>query len=172
MIVMVFFASSCRTVKQSSDIMPPVIITNSDSVSMETVINTTYTPEEVGFDIPKQSEVKTTKGDSSHVETDMAESDAWINDDGTLGHSIRNKEGQIKSTVHVPHTTATTNKVAVKEKEIPVPQPYPVEVEREFTVMEQFKLAVFWNLVCAVAVSLIIMFRKPLLTIFRKIIRL
>lgn len=53
MIVMVFFASSCRTVKQSSDIMPPVIITNSDSVSMETVINTTYTPEEVGFDIPK-----------------------------------------------------------------------------------------------------------------------
>ncbi len=152
--------------------MPPVIITNSDSVSLETVINTTYNPEEVGFDIPKQSETKITKEDSSHVETDLAESDAWINDDGTLGHSIKNKEGQIKSTVYVPHTTATTNKEAVKEKEIPVPQPYPVEVEREFTVMEQFKLAVFWYLAGAMAVSLIILFRKPLLTIFRKIIRL
>lgn len=168
--VMALFLSSCHTPKQA--VPPaPVILNNSDSVRVETIINTIYVPTPVALDIPRQSQTSVTAADSSHVETDLAESDAWINDDGTLGHSITNKPGKLKGEVYVPQTTTQNNKESVKEKEIPVPQPYPVEVEREFTVMEQIKLAAFWYLVGAVIVSIGLLFRRPLMKALRKIIR-
>ncbi len=139
---------------------------------VETIINTIYVPTPVALDIPQQSQTSVTAADSSHVETDLAESDAWINEDGTLGHSINNKPGKLQGEVYVPQTTTQSSKEAVKEKEIPVPQPYPVEVEREFTIMEQIKLAAFWYLVGAVIVSIGLLFRRPLMKALRKIIRL
>lgn len=163
--------SSCHTSKQT--IPPtPVVLNNSDSVRIETIINTVYVPTPVELDIPQQSQTNVTPADSSHVETDLAESDAWINPDGTLGHSIANKPGKLKGEVYVPQTTTENNKEAVKVKEIPVPAPYPVEVEREFTPMEQIKLAAFWYLVGAVIVSIGLLFRKPLWRAIRKVLRL
>ena len=162
---------SCHTAKQTIP-TAPVVLNNSDSVMIETIINTVYVPTPVELDIPKQSQSTVTAADSSHVETDFAESDAWINPDGTLGHSIKNKPGKIKGEVYVPQTDKQTNKEAVKEREIPVPNPYPVEVEREFTLMEQIKLAAFWYLVGAVIVSIGLLFRKPLWRAIRKVLRL
>lgn len=135
-------------------------------------MHTIYVPTPVALGIPQQSQTIVTAADSSHVETDLAESDAWINEDGTLGHSITNKPGKLQGEVYVPQTTTQSSKEAVKEKEIPVPQPYPVEVEREFTIMEQIKLAAFWYLVGAVIVSIGLLFRRPLMKALRKIIRL
>ncbi len=169
--VIALVLSSCHTQKQA--VPPaPVILNNSDSVRVETIINTIYVPTPVTLDIPRQSQTSVTAADSSHVETDLAESDAWINEDGTLGHSITNKPGKLQGEVYVPQTTTQNIKEAVKEKEIPVPQPYPVEVEREFTIMEQIKLAAFWYLVGAVIVSIGLLFRRPLMRALRKIIRL
>ena len=82
------------------------------------------------------------------------------------------KPGKLQGEVYVPQTTTQSSKETVKEKEIPVPQPYPVEVEREFTIMEQIKLAAFWYLVGAVIVSIGLLFRRPLMKALRKIIRL
>lgn len=162
---------SCRTQKQVQAPMPPVVLNNADSVSVETTIETTYEPVDVTLDLPQQSETNVTPNDSSHVETDLAFSDAWI-ENGILHHLIKNKPGQLKGTAFTPHTTEKNNKEAVKIREVPVPEPYPVEVERELTLMEQIKLAAFWYLVGAVIVSIGIIFRKPFLTVLRKIIRL
>ncbi len=138
---------------------------------VETTVNTVYVPVEVAVDLPRQSESIATPDDSSHVETDLAFSDAWI-DDGILHHIIENKPGQLKGEAFVPQITEQTSKEAVKVKEVPVPAPYPVEVERELTLMEQIKFAAFWYLVGAVIVGIGFIFRKPLFTVLRKIIRL
>lgn len=163
--------SSCRSTK-TSFVAPPVVeLNNSDSVRVETVIKTEYIPVEADVDLPQQSESNTTLDDSSHVETELAFSDAWIVD-GILHHIIKNKTGKLKGNAFVPQTTEHTNKEAVTVKEVPVPEPYPVEVERELTLMEQIKLAAFWYLVGAVIVSIGLLFRKPLLAALRKVIRL
>lgn len=161
----------CKTQKQIPAISPPVVLNNSDSVRVETVINTIYVPVDVAVDLPQQSESNVTPDDSSHVETDLAFSDAWI-ENGILHHLIKNKPGQLKGEAFVPQTTEQTNKEAVKIKEVPVPTPYPVEVERKWTLFEQIKLASFWYLLGAVVVSIGLIFRKPLLMALRKIIRL
>lgn len=162
---------SCKTQKQVQLPLPPVILNNTDSVRVETTIETTYEPVDVALDLPQQSESNVTPNDSSHVETDLAFSDAWI-ENGILHHTIKNKPGQLKGTAFTPHTTEKSNKDAVKIREVPVPEPYPIEVERELTLMEQIKLAAFWYLVGAVIVSIGFIFRKPFLTVLRKIIRL
>lgn len=164
--------AGCKTQKQVQVPLPPVILNNSDSVRVETTIKTTYEPVDVALDLPQQSETNVTPNDSSHVETDLAFSDAWIDDNGVLHHLIKNKPGQLKGTAFTPHTTEKSNKDAIKIREVPVPEPYPVEVERELTLMEQIKLAAFWYLVGAVIVSIGFIFRKPFLTVLRKIIRL
>lgn len=162
---------SCKTQKAAQSPLPPVILNNADSVRVETTIETTYEPVDVALDLPQQSETNVTQNDSSHVETDLAFSDAWF-ENGVLHHSIKNKPGQLKGTAFTPHTTEKSNKDAVKIREVPVPEPYPVEVERELTLMEQIKLAAFWYLVGAVIVSIGFIFRKPFLMVLRKIIRL
>lgn len=148
------FLAGCKTQQQAPEVLPPVVLNNSDSVRVETVIETVYVPVEVDYDIPQQSASTVTAADSSHLETDLAESDAWVNPDGTLGHSINNKPGKLKGNALVPQTNKTDTKEAVKVKEIPVPEPYPVEMERKLTLMEQIKLAAFWYLVGAVIVSI------------------
>ncbi len=161
----------CKTQQPAPKSLPPVVLNNSDSVKVETIINTVYVPVEVAVDLPQQSEFNVTPDDSSHVETDLAFSDAWT-ENGILHHLIRNKPGQLKKECFVPQTTEQTSKDVVKIKEVPIPEPYPVEVERELTIMEQIKLAAFWYLVGAVIVSIGFILRKPFLTALRKIIRL
>lgn len=164
--------TSCHTSKSATSppTPPPVVLNNNDSVSTETIIKTVYVPVEVDVELPQQSVTNLATPDSSHLETDLAISDAWLNPDGTLGHLLENKPGTIKGNAYVPETSTESNKEEIRTKEIPVPQPYPVEVEREFTLMEQIKLASFWYLVGAIAVSIIYLLRKPLLRVLRKIV--
>lgn len=163
--------TGCKTQQQTPKTLPAVVLNNSDSVRVKTIIKTIYVPVEVTADLPQQTASNVTPDDSSHVETDLAYSDAWV-ENGILHHHIRNKTGQLKGEAFVPQTTEHTTSEAVKIKEVPVPEPYPVEVEREFTLMEQIKLAAFWYLVGLVAVVILFIIRKPFLMILRKIIRL
>lgn len=164
--------TGCKTQDKATAPHTPIILNNSDSVREKTVIQTVYMPVEVFTDLPQQSVKNITAEDSSHVETDLAESDAWINPDGTLGHSIANKPGQLKGSAFVPQTTTITEKAGVKVREIPVPDPYPVYIERKLTSAQQFKLAAFRYLIGIVSVSIIYIFRKPFLKVLRKLIRL
>lgn len=79
--------TGCKTHKTVQEQLPIVPIeTNTDTkiVHIETI-------DTVFIEIPAQSAERTTPGKESHLETDYAESDARINEDGTLTHTLHNK---------------------------------------------------------------------------------
>ena len=170
-LVVLLLMIACRSSKQ---MLPstPIIVNNTDSVRIEYIETVRIDTITVEVPVPMESAKQVVPDSTSHLETSLAESDAWINPDGTLGHSLTNKPGKFNAEVLVPNISSTNEKESIKEKEIPVPVPYPVEVEREFTLMEQIKLAAFWYLAGVVIVSIGFVFRKPLFTVLRKIIRL
>lgn len=157
----------CNTHKQVQNTLPPVVLNNSDSVRVETIIKTIYVPMTVGADIPQQSETNVTPGDSSHVETDIAESDAWLNGDGTLGHTIKNKPGTLPGKAYVPMTTEQTTAERIKWREVPVPEPYAIEVERKFTLIERVKIELFWYVTAFAAACFGWIIRKPIKRLLR-----
>ncbi len=163
--------TSCHTNKQAQTLPPaPVILNNSDSVRIETVIKTEYVPVTVEVPVPQQSVSNIVKADTSHIETDVAKSNAWIRPDGTLYHDLINKEVKLSGEAYVPQITTENNNEAIKAKEIPVPQPYPVYIERAMSKSEQFKLSAFWYLVGTALVAGVYIFRKPFLILIRKIV--
>ena len=168
-IFLLLLFASCHSSRQAFPSVP-VVLNNQDSIKETTVVKTIYVPVTVEVPIPQQSESIVTAADTSRVETDIAFSDAWINEDGTLYHAIENKPVTYTAETYVPQTTTDHNIEAIKTKEIPVPQPYAVEVERKLTLMEQIKLSSWWLLLIISLFSISYIFRNPLYKLVRKII--
>lgn len=88
--------------------------------------STIYIRDTIYIPLPtEEKEVKTT-ADSSHLETSLAKSDAWIDSTGHLNHTLKNKEVVYK---YIYDTVVVTNTVTeYKEKpvivEVEVPKPY------------------------------------------------
>lgn len=163
--------TSCHTNKQAQTLPPaPVVLNNSDSVRVETIIKTVYVPVRVEVPVPQQSVSNIVDADTSHIKTDIAESNAWIRPDGTLYHDLINRDVKLSGEAYVSQTTTASNNEAVRTKEIPVPQPYPVYVEKSLSTSEQFKLSAFWYLVGAALVAGAYIFRKPFFKLVRKIV--
>lgn len=164
--------ASCHTNKQVQTLpSAPVVLNNYDSVRVETVIKTEYVPVMLDVPIPQQSVSNIVfETDTSHIETDVAVSDAWITPEGTLFHNLINKDVNLSGKAFVPQITTENNNEAVRTKEIPVPQPYPVYVEKSLSRSEQFKLSAFWYLVGAALIAGAYIFRKPFLKLIRKIV--
>lgn len=163
--------SGCHSSKQ---ILPstPVIVNNTDSVRTEYIETVRIDTVRVEIPVPQESAKQVVPDSTSHLETSLAESDAWLNPDGTLGHSIKNKEQNLKADVMVPVKDTQTNNSEVSVREMPVPYPKPVYIERNFTKWEKIRLEAFWYLVGVSLISTIYIFRKPILTTLRKILRL
>lgn len=160
--------AGCKTQKTVTP-LAPTVLNHSDSVKVETVINTVYVPVEVAVDFPEQSESIETLNDSSHVETDLAFSDAWITD-GILHHLIKNKKGKLTDTSYIPQTSEKTTKETVSVREIPIPTPYPVEVEKSLTLIERIKITSFWYLLAVALCGVGYIFRKPLISVIHRFI--
>ena len=103
--------------------------------------------------LPAQSAERTTRDTCSHLETDHAESDAWLNSDGTLGHRLRTKPHPVPVPVKNSKDTIYLDKVIEK----PVPVEVPVEVERGW-LAGALALCICWTQ------------RKPILTLARRLI--
>ena len=170
--VFILMMSACHSSKQGMPEIPPapVVLNNSDSVRVETIIKTEYVPVRVEMPVPQQSVSNIVEADTSHIEADVAASNAWIRPDGTLYHDLINKDVKLSGEAYVPQTTTENNNEAVRTKEIPVPQPYPVYVEKSLSKSEQFKLSAFWYLVGTALIAGAYIFRKPFLRLIRKII--
>ena len=152
----IFLLCSCGAGKHL-----PVQTEQKDSVRVEVRKETKYIRDTVFLTIPSQSAENTTRDTSSHLETDYAESDARINPDGTLYHSLRNTAQKKPVPVDVP--TTQKDSIVYRDKLI-----YEtVEVERDLTGWQKWQMRSFWILLSGL---LIFILRKPLLTLIRRFI--
>lgn len=120
----------------------------------------------VFIEVPSQSAERITQESESFLETEFAESLAAINADGTLKHTLRNKDS--KHSVMVKTTTDTIITEKIIEK--PYPVEVPVKIEKELTWWQRTRLNSWWWITAALALCVAWIFRKPLFTIFRKIV--
>lgn len=167
-VLLVLMMSACHTSKKALS-FTPVIVSNTDSVRMEYIETVRIDTVVVKVPVPPESVSQVVKDTVSHVETSLAESDAWINEDGSLGHSIKNKPQNLKAEVPVPVKDTKTNNTASSIKEIPVPYPEPVYIERNPTLWESIRIEAFWYLVVMVIMALGWIFRKPIVSAIRKL---
>lgn len=102
----------------------------------ETVVETRYVERtdtfKVEIPVPAQSASNVTIDSASHLETDVAESDAWLDSLGRLHHDLWNKPVNLPAEVPVKHVRQDS--IVYKDR----PVPYPVE--RELSRWEQMKL--------------------------------
>lgn len=139
----------------------PVQTENRDSVRVEVREKTVYIRDTVYMKIPAQSAENTTRDTSSHLETDYAESDARIDPDGTLHHSLRNKPQKQPVPVEVTHTQKDS--IVYRDRYISE----TVEVPRNLTAWQKWQMRSFWILLSAVAVYVM---RKPIMALVRRFI--
>ena len=136
-----------------------------DSVRVEYRERTVFIPDTVFVEIPKQTADRTTKDSTSHLENDYASSDARINFDGTLTHTLNSKP-QVQ---HVPikKTIEYRDSIVYKDKIINNTNTVTKYVERKLSWWQQIKIRAFWVLLAIMALWLSVKF-SPIL---RKIIR-
>ena len=155
-IIVALLFTSCGMGKQL-----PEKTEQKDSVRIKVREVTKYIPDTAWMKIPAQSAENTTRDTSSHLETDYAESDARINPDGTLHHSLKNKEQEKPVPVDVPQTQKDS--IVYKDRYV-----YEaVDVPRELTAWQKWQMRSFWILLSGLAIFVL---RKPLLTLIRRFI--
>lgn len=168
--ILMALTSSCHSSKQ---VLPsvPVVVTNTDSVRTEYIETVRIDTVTVEVLVPAESIMQTVPDSTSHLETKFAVSEAWINPNGTLGHRLTNKEMAVPVDVIVPSKDTQTNSIATSIKEVPVPYPEPVYIERNFTWWERLKIGAFWYLLGISLISICWKFRKPILTVIKKLFK-
>lgn len=103
-------------------------------------------------------------GQHSHLETSLAESDAYVDSLG-LHHTLNNKEGTLDA--HVPVVDHYHNEYQYHQKDSTNIQEHTqiVEVEKPLTWWQKFRINAFWWLVGGIIILLLWTFRKSILKI-------
>lgn len=131
-----------------------------DSVRVETVVRTERVPDTVFIEVPVERERQTVRDTTSHLETSFAISDARINPDGALFHSLENKPQN--RPVPTEKEVIYQDKIMYRDRtKIEI-----VEVERNLTWWQQTKMRGFWILLAVV----VFLFRKNIITLARRFI--
>lgn len=168
--VLIALLTSCHTSKNASSTAPPVVLDNHENVTIEKETVTRIDTVKVYVDIPAQTAENVTIDNKSHLETDFAESDAWINEDGSLGHRLENKPQSKPADAYVPVTDTHTNQASENIVEVPVPYPEPYPVETELTKWQKIKIGSFWYLIVMVLTCLGWIFRDPIKSALKRFI--
>lgn len=98
-------------------------------------------------------------GDTSHRETSVARSDAWIGDDGLLHHTLENKSDKSLPAVVPVKAVEMYNGVTDKNAQYLTKI---VEKEKPLTRWKSFKIGSFWYLCAGIVALLLWTFRKTL----------
>lgn len=85
-----------------------------------------YLKDTVYVRMPQEQTENKTMEDSSHLETSIAKSDAWIDDKGTLNHTLENKETPVEVIVDTVVVTQTKTEYLEKPviETVEIPKPY------------------------------------------------
>lgn len=121
----------------------------------------------VRVDLPKESHSSVSAAtDSSHLETSLASSNAWIDDEGRLHHDIENKKGAITATVPVQeHFHSEETETAHSENTTATKY---VEVPAKLTAFQEIKIKCFFPILFLLLAAC----WKPIWKILKKVIAL
>lgn len=119
--------SSCGVVKTAPQ------VTTRDSVVVVRRDSLVFRDSLVLVELPHERETVETMDDSSHLETSIAESDAYVRN-GKLSHSIRNKDRHFGVSISIP-THYVTDKAHSTRSEV---IRSVAEVEKRLTRWQQF----------------------------------
>ena len=128
-------ASCCTCRKVVSDNNSSSVQQDSTYVEHKTNTETIYIRDTTYILVPAQEKERQTSDSTSHLETDLAESDAKIMPDGSLYHSLKNKDNEIPVAFDKPQTTIhdTLYIYESHEKEDVSENNTTNEVERDYT---------------------------------------
>ena len=167
-LIMLSFLSGCATQRGAGSTTTTTIEKDSSDVKVE--IRTEYITDTLYIEIPAQKSERTTQDSTSHLETDYAVSDARINPDGSLSHSLENKAqkkpAEFQKPIEHKDSIRTIYKYRYKDKKVEV----PVYVEKDLSWWQSTSIKFF-----PYAIALILgmagwIFRKPLIKIIKTLI--
>lgn len=143
--------------------------------SVQITDQTTVRDSLMNIPIPtEQSTANNQLQQPSHLETSVAESDAWVDSTG-LHHTLRNKS-ETSLQAHVPVTEHTHTEEHFHQQDSTAVSSSEhnhteyVEVEKELTWWQAFRIKAFWPLLLCLLASLCYIFRKPLLKLLKLLI--
>lgn len=138
-----------------------------DSTKVEVRTELIETIDTVYVELPKQSETVAVKDTSSHLENDLAVSDASIDALGFLHHSLKTKP-RGRFPVPSKKTKERRDSIVYRDKNVYIEK--PVYVEAELNAWQKFRMNNgFWILAAIVNGYLVWKNRKVLLSLFLRI---
>lgn len=135
-----------------------------DSVRVEVRTETVYVTDTTYIEIPAQTAERTTADSVSHLENDYATSDARINVDGTLTHTLATKP-QSKP-VEFQKPVEHRDSIVYRDKVVTKTDVQIKEVERNLSWWEQTRIYGCYVL----AILLVILYRKPIWKFVKKLV--
>lgn len=96
-------------------------------------------------------------GDTSHRETSVAESDAWVGSDGFLHHTLSNKPRKLPYQIPFPERYLMSSVQNTKEEAHVITK--EIKVEKKLSMWQRFRIGAFWWLLGLVLFA----YRKHLL---------
>ncbi len=123
------------------------IIETRDSTKVEVRTELVERIDTVYVELPRQSEMVAVKDSSSHLENDVAESDASVDEFGFLHHSLKTKP---RGRLPVPskNTKERRDSIVYRDKNVYIEK--PVYVEAKLNAWQRFRLRGFWILAAIV----------------------
>lgn len=157
----VFLAVSCGTQRKALD------TETRDSTRVVVRTERIETIDTVYVELPKQSETVAVKDTSSHLENDVAVSDASVDVFGLLHHSLKTKP---RGRLPVPskNTKERRDSIVYRDKYVYIEK--PVYVEAELNAWQRFRLRGFWVITAMAGGYVVWRNRKWLLHLLAKLI--
>ncbi len=137
---------------------------SADSVRIEYRERIILVPDTVIITIPAQTAERTTLDSISHLENDFAESDARINSDGSLFHSLNSKPQEME--VPTQKEVAQRDSIVYRDRWLQKTVTKTVTVERDLSWWQKTQIYGFWIVLLIVGVF----HRKKIINLIRRLL--
>lgn len=146
-IMLICLTASCRVVEE---------IPTTDSTRIKVCERVVIVHDTSYVSVPEQSISQNVRDSISHLETDIAVSEARIMPDGSLSHSIKNKAQNIP--LVTDKEIHYRDSIVEREKKVPVPVP----VEKELSWWEKIK-----QLLGGIAIGIIVLYISAKIIVYK-----